>query len=256
MRPLPARRFASTVLSAAVIAAITGPVAVAVDMARDRADVPASQSALPGAAKLLAQVRALDKAGALPKPVVQLLDRSLTKGRLSAAEAKRLGDAAKQALVRAAAEGTLGGAQAPGATTPAAPPAAATPTPAAATAATKPQAPAAPAQATPATPAAPAAPSAPAPVPSGSESQSALPKPSASPAAPGPAPQGMARSAPAARDLLSDVLAAVDGLVQAAVSDVNQVVATATALLDKILAAIPGLPTPTATPTTLPTTAG
>ncbi|MYR83508.1 hypothetical protein GTY41_00760, partial [Streptomyces sp. SID685] len=122
MRALPARRLASTALSAAVIAALTGPVAVAVDTARGHGDAPATQAALPGAAKLLAQVRALDHAGALPKPVAELLDRSLTEGRLPAAEAERLGAAAKQAVVRAAAQGTLGGAKAPGGpTTPAAP---------------------------------------------------------------------------------------------------------------------------------------
>ncbi|MER8062235.1 MULTISPECIES: hypothetical protein [unclassified Streptomyces] len=231
MRALPVRRLASTVLSAAVIAAITGPVAVAVDAARGHGEAPASQAALPGAAKLLAQVRALDHAGALPKPVVQLLDRSLTKGRLSAAEAERLGDAAKQAVVRAMAQGTPGGAQAPGEPTAAAAPAqAATPSAAA-------------------NPATPAAPSAPAAVPSGSESQSA-----ASPAAPlNPAPQGMARSVPVARDLVGDVLAAVDALVNAAVSDVDQVVATGNALVDKLLSALGiGVPTPTPTPTTLP----
>ncbi|MER8116424.1 hypothetical protein [Streptomyces sp. NPDC094031] len=231
MRALPVRRLASTVLSAAVIAAITGPVAVAVDAARGHGEAPASQAALPGAAKLLAQVRALDHAGALPKPVVQLLDRSLTKGRLSAAEAERLGDAAKQAVVRAMAQGTPGGAQAPGEPTAAAAPAqAATPSAAA-------------------NPATPAAPSAPAAVPSGSESQSA-----ASPAALlNPAPQGMARSVPVARDLVGDVLAAVDALVNAAVSDVDQVVASGNALVDKLLSALGiGVPTPTPTPTTLP----
>ncbi|MFJ6663531.1 hypothetical protein [Streptomyces sp. NPDC091383] len=236
MRALPVRRLASTVLSAAVIAAITGPVAVAVDAARGHGEAPASQAALPGAATLLAQVRALDHAGALPKPVVQLLDRSLTKGRLSAAEAERLGDAAKQAVVRAMAQGRPGGAQAPGEPTAAAAPAQAA-TPAAA-----------------ANPATPAAPSAPAAVPSGSESQSAAPQPAASPAAPlDPAPQGMARSVPVARDLVGDVLAAVDALVNAAVSDVDQVVATGNALVDKLLSALGiGVPTPTPTPTTLP----
>ncbi|WKE71608.1 hypothetical protein [Streptomyces sp. WP-1] len=245
MRALPVRRLASTALSAAVIAAITGPVAVAVDTARGHGEAPASQTALPGAAKLLARVRTLDRAGTLPKPVVELLDRSLTKGRLPAAEAERLGEAAKQAVVRALAAGTAG-AQAPGGPTAAAVPAApVAPAPAAPTAA-------APAQA--ATPASPAAPAKPAPVPSGSESQSALPEPAASPAVPlSPAPRGAARSVPVARDLVSDVLAAVDALVQAAVSDVDQVVAAADTLVDQLLSALGiGVPTPTPTPTTLP----
>ncbi|MYR01670.1 hypothetical protein, partial [Streptomyces sp. SID6139] len=61
-----------------------------------------------------------------------------------------------------------------------------------------------------------------------------------------PAPQGVARSVPGARDLVGDVLAAVDALVKAVVSDVDQVVATANALVAQLLAALPGtgLPTP------------
>ncbi|MFE2075588.1 hypothetical protein [Streptomyces misionensis] len=241
MRALPARRLASTVVGAAVLAAVTGPVAVAVsaDSTGDRADTGTSRASLPGAAKLLAQVRAMDRSGSVPKQVVTLLDRSLTEGRLPAAEARRLGDEAKKALERAAAAGTLANPTAPAATpaTPTAP--AATPTAPAQPAAT-PTAPAATPTA-PATPAQPAKPSAPAVAPSGSESQSAMPKPAAS-----AAKHGATRAVPAARDLLGDVLAAVDALVNAVVSQVDQVVSNAKNLVDLLLASLS--PTSTATP--------
>ncbi|QLJ00334.1 hypothetical protein HZZ00_04605 [Streptomyces sp. NEAU-sy36] len=236
MRALPARRLASTVVGAAVLAAVTGPVAVAVsaDSTGDRADTGASRTALPGAAKLLAQVRAMDRNGSVPKQVVTLLDRSLTEGRLPAAEARRLGDEAKKALERAAAAGTL--ATPTAAAEPTAP---ATPTAPAATPATTPATPTATASAVPAQP---ATASAPAVAPSGSESQSAMPKPAAS-----AAKHGATRAVPAARDLLGDVLAAVDALVNAVVSQVDQVVSNAKNLVDLLLASLN--PTPTATPT-------
>ncbi|MFF3360773.1 hypothetical protein [Streptomyces misionensis] len=238
MRALPARRLASTVVGAAVLAAVTGPVAVAVsaDSTGDRADTGTSRTSLPGAAKLLAQVRAMDRSGSVPKQVVTLLDRSLTEGRLPAAEARRLGDEAKKALERAAAAGTLATPTAPAATpaTPTTP--AATPTAPAQPAAT-PTAPAA----TPTAPATPAQPATPSVAPSGSESQSAMPKPAAS-----AAKHGATRAVPAARDLLGDVLAAVDALVNAVVSQVDQVVSNAKNLVDLLLASLS--PTSTATP--------
>ncbi|MEV4341689.1 hypothetical protein [Streptomyces sp. NPDC049590] len=109
MRDLPARRLASTVLCAAVLAGLTGPVAFAADAAGEhgrtasRASVPASS--LPATAKedLLAQVRALGRAHPGLSPVVDLFGRSLEEGRLPADEARRLGEAAKEAITRTAA---------------------------------------------------------------------------------------------------------------------------------------------------------
>ncbi|MGZ0233390.1 hypothetical protein, partial [Streptomyces sp. CPS1] len=74
-----------------------------------------------------------------------------------------------------------------------------------------------------------------------SESQSAMPKPAAS-----AAKHGATRAVPAARDLLGDVLAAVDALVNAVVSQVDQVVSNAKNLVDLLLASLS--PTSTATP--------
>lgn len=103
MRDLPVRRLASTVLCASVLIGITGPIAVAADASREhdraafRAPVPAAEKE-----KLLAQVRNLGTAGSALDPVVDLLNQSLEKGKLPADEARRLGEAAKQAVRRAA----------------------------------------------------------------------------------------------------------------------------------------------------------
>ncbi|MFF9522855.1 hypothetical protein ACF1DV_12930 [Streptomyces achromogenes] len=104
MRHLPARRLASTVLCASVLAGITGPVALAADAAGEhgrtasRASVPATEKE-----RLLAQARALGRTHPELSPVTDLLSRSLEAGRLPADEARRLGEAAKEAVTRAAA---------------------------------------------------------------------------------------------------------------------------------------------------------
>ncbi|CAL9311067.1 hypothetical protein [Streptomyces sp. SudanB182_2057] len=104
MRVLPARRLASTVLCASVLTGITGPVALAADAAGEhgrtasRASVPAAEKE-----KLLAQVGALGRTHPELSPVADLLNRSLEAGRLPADEARRLGEAAKEAVARAAA---------------------------------------------------------------------------------------------------------------------------------------------------------
>ncbi|MEU7083802.1 hypothetical protein [Streptomyces achromogenes] len=103
MRHLPARRLASTVLCASVLAGITGPVALAADAAGEhgrtasRASVPATEKE-----RLLAQARALGRTHPELSPVTDLLSRSLEAGRLPADEARRLGEAAKEAVTRAA----------------------------------------------------------------------------------------------------------------------------------------------------------
>ncbi|CAL9566643.1 hypothetical protein [Streptomyces sp. enrichment culture] len=104
MRVLPARRLASTVLCAAVLAGITGPVALAADAAGEHGRT-ASRASVPAAEKerLLAQVRSLGRTHPELGPVADLLSRSLEAGRLPADEARRLGEAAKEAVVRAAA---------------------------------------------------------------------------------------------------------------------------------------------------------
>lgn len=147
MRDLPARRLASTVLCASVLVGITGPMAVAADAAREH-DRAASRAPVSTAAKdtLLAQVRALGNADPALGPVVDLLNRSLERGKLPADEARRLGEAAKAAVAKAATD--------PKPATPMT--AAAHPAPAQPAAAT-PTTPAKPAAATSATPAKPAA---------------------------------------------------------------------------------------------------
>ncbi|GHH12132.1 hypothetical protein [Streptomyces rubradiris] len=124
MRVLPARRLASTVLCASVLAGITGPVALAADAAGEhgrtasRASVPAAQKE-----RLLAQVRALGRTHPELGPVTDLLSRSLEAGRLPADEARRLGEAAKEAVTRATAArpATAAKPATPAAATPASP---------------------------------------------------------------------------------------------------------------------------------------
>ncbi|MGX1562900.1 hypothetical protein [Streptomyces sp. NPDC055506] len=103
MRALPARRIASSALCAALLVGITGPVAMAADSARGHGHV-ASDARLPGADVRLVQIQRINW-GTLT-PVADLLNAVLrdNNGRLTAAEAIRLGDAAKAALAEAAAE--------------------------------------------------------------------------------------------------------------------------------------------------------
>jgi hypothetical protein len=97
MRVLSARRLASSALCAALLVGIAGPAATAAGPARER-----GHAASPGAPR--AQVRKLDAAGGGLTPVADLLNAALKAdgGRLPAAEAKKLGDAAKRALADSA----------------------------------------------------------------------------------------------------------------------------------------------------------
>ncbi|WP_318203472.1 hypothetical protein [Streptomyces sp. SCL15-4] len=144
MRDLPVRRLASTVLCASVLVGITGPVALAADTAGEHGRT-ASRASVPAAEKdrLLTRARALGRTHPELGPVAELLSRSLEEGRLPAGEAARLGEAAKEAITRAA--GTAG---VPRPVAPAEPAAQPQPAPA-----VKPAAPASPAG--PASPAAP-----------------------------------------------------------------------------------------------------
>ncbi|MEU9476662.1 hypothetical protein [Streptomyces sp. NPDC048191] len=204
MHGLPARRLASTVLCAAVLTGITGPAAVAADSAGERGHATASRSAVPGAEKLLAQVRALEHTGSVLQPVVDLLKASLQNGTLPPDQARLLGEAAKKAIAEAAVAE-------PKPNTPATP--------------TTPAKPATPT--TPAKPAAPATPSLP-PKPAAS-SAPALP---ATPAVPAAAKQGDDGNPPSARDLTDDALSsletAVDNLLKAVTGDLDQLISSAT----------------------------
>ncbi|MFE9902507.1 hypothetical protein [Streptomyces achromogenes] len=104
MRDLPVRRLACTVLCASVLVGVTGPVALAADVARENGRT-ASQVSVSAAEKerLLARARALGSANPELDPVVELLRQSLEKGGLPVDEATRMGEAAKAALARMAA---------------------------------------------------------------------------------------------------------------------------------------------------------
>ncbi|MER6848472.1 hypothetical protein AB0A81_08000 [Streptomyces flaveolus] len=98
MRALPARLIAPCVLCAALLAGVTGP-------ARAADTAPEHHRATTSAA-LLGQVRAIDAGEHGLAPVVDLLKAVLEAdgGRLPAAEARKLGDAAKDALAKPADE--------------------------------------------------------------------------------------------------------------------------------------------------------
>ncbi|MEU6549896.1 hypothetical protein ABZ915_06330 [Streptomyces sp. NPDC046915] len=106
MRALPARRIASSTLCAALLVGITGPAAMAADPARERGHAVSPDAPRLSAHALLAQVRKLNAFGSEVTPVTDLLNAVLKAdhGRLSAAEARRLGDPAKRALAKVVAK--------------------------------------------------------------------------------------------------------------------------------------------------------
>src|SRR4051812_16992913 len=110
MRALPARRIASSTLCAALLVGITGPAAMAVAPARERSHAASPDAPFLSADALRAQVRKLKAFGAEVTPVTDLLNAALNadNGRLSAAEARKLGDAAKRALAKVAAKAPAG----------------------------------------------------------------------------------------------------------------------------------------------------
>ncbi|MFC8367994.1 hypothetical protein ACFUIT_08350 [Streptomyces sp. NPDC057239] len=99
MRAPSARRIALGALCAVLLAGLAGPAAAAADTAaeRDRAASPAA---------LLAQVRTVDGDESGLTPVVDLLKTLLMadKGQVPSGEARKLGDAARDALAKAADE--------------------------------------------------------------------------------------------------------------------------------------------------------
>ncbi|MEV8595297.1 hypothetical protein [Streptomyces sp. NPDC052012] len=106
MRALPARRLALSALCAALLVGITGPAALAADPVHERSKVAAPAAALPGADALLARVEKLDAQAGPLTPVVDLMEAVLQQDRttLSPAEMRKLGEAAKDALRKAAAD--------------------------------------------------------------------------------------------------------------------------------------------------------
>ncbi|MEV5731804.1 hypothetical protein [Streptomyces sp. NPDC052292] len=285
MRALPTSRLASAALCAALLVGIAGSAAVATDLAGERTRT-ARHPAVPGADALLARIKALSDTGSVPAPVAELLERSLREGRLTPGEAHRLGEAAKRAVTEAA-TGTPAAAAAPTAAAPTEPSAAMTPTAPAATptnavapsadaslsSAASPSMTATPPAATPSTPVRPpaATPSAATPstaagavvpavpaVPAGSALGTltqtlGLPAPAPVP----PAAGGSARlAAPAVRDTASDALAkltgAIDALVKAVVSSLDDVLPAATGVVNGLLGllkpVLPGAGTPTPAP--------
>ncbi|WP_073948626.1 hypothetical protein [Streptomyces kebangsaanensis] len=104
MRVPPARRLASGALCAALLVGVTGPAAMAAAPARERGHAASPDAPLPSADALRAQVGKLDAAGGGLTPVTDLLNAALEAdgGRLPAAEARKLGDAAERALADSA----------------------------------------------------------------------------------------------------------------------------------------------------------
>ncbi|WP_210720098.1 hypothetical protein [Streptomyces galbus] len=100
MRRLPVRHIASTALCAALVIGVAGP-AAAVDTARGHAHA-ASHAPVPGADKLLAQVKSLGDLGTVLTPVTDLLAEALKSdnGQLTSAQANKLGDAIKDVIAR------------------------------------------------------------------------------------------------------------------------------------------------------------
>ncbi|MFC8985206.1 hypothetical protein ACFTXK_03695 [Streptomyces sp. NPDC056956] len=103
---LPARRIATTALSAALVLGVTGPAAVAADgdATRDRTHV-SSQAPVPEADALLQQVGSVAGLGGVLTPVTQLLDAVLKSdnGQLPDAQATELSTAVKDAIAQATA---------------------------------------------------------------------------------------------------------------------------------------------------------
>jgi hypothetical protein len=100
MGGLPARRFASIALCAAFLAGVSSPAAMADDSAREHGRAAAARTPLPDPEVLLAQVKNLAHIDGRLAPVRDLVTAVLTSGNgeLSAADAQKLGDAAKDAL--------------------------------------------------------------------------------------------------------------------------------------------------------------
>ncbi|GHI07596.1 hypothetical protein AQI88_25115 [Streptomyces cellostaticus] len=102
MGGLSVRRIASTALCAGLLAGVTGPAAVAADSAPERVRA-AAHTPVPGADALLSQVTNLGNLQTVLGPVLDLLHTVLKadNGQLSADQATKLVQAAKDAIAKA-----------------------------------------------------------------------------------------------------------------------------------------------------------
>ncbi|MDG9690628.1 hypothetical protein QC281_10955 [Streptomyces sp. DH17] len=118
---LPARRIATTALTAGLLIGLSGPAVMAADgdSVRERTHA-ASRAPLPDAEELQSQVGSLAGLGGVLTPVTDLLNAVLKadNGRLPAEEADELAAAVKEALAEADAADADEAATAPGTTTP------------------------------------------------------------------------------------------------------------------------------------------
>ncbi|WP_369180947.1 hypothetical protein [Streptomyces mutabilis] len=118
---LPARRIATTALTAGLLIGLSGPAVMAADgdSVRERTHA-ASRAPLPDAEELQSQVGSLAGLGGVLTPVTDLLNAVLKadNGRLPAEEADELAAAVKEALAEADAADADDAATAPGTTTP------------------------------------------------------------------------------------------------------------------------------------------
>ncbi|WP_435225826.1 hypothetical protein [Streptomyces sp. Tue6028] len=105
MRALPARRIASTALSATLLLGIAAPAAIAADGDSSRGTSHAAAAPVPGADALLAQVQSLADIGGVLSPVTDLLNTVLKadNGQLTPDQATKLGQAVKDAIAKVAA---------------------------------------------------------------------------------------------------------------------------------------------------------
>ncbi|MHB9851280.1 hypothetical protein ACSYGO_18785 [Streptomyces krungchingensis] len=105
MRALPARRIASTALSATLLLGIAAPAAIAADGDSSRGTSHTAAAPVPGADALLAQVQSLADIGGVLSPVTDLLNTVLKadNGQLTPDQATKLGQAVKDAIAKVAA---------------------------------------------------------------------------------------------------------------------------------------------------------
>jgi hypothetical protein len=103
MRALPVRRIAATALCTTLLLGSAGPVDAAENDTPHGSAQEAVRAPVPGAAALLAKSKTLSDAGGLLTPVSALLTAVLKAdgGKLPAAQAKKLADAAKKAIAGA-----------------------------------------------------------------------------------------------------------------------------------------------------------
>jgi hypothetical protein len=124
MRGLPARRIASSALCAALLLAVTGPVAAAAerDSAVERVE-EASRAPVPDADALADQVKTLADLGGVLTPLTELMNTVLKAdtGQISAEQASKLEEALKEALAKISAAAPASPVTPPAATTPTTP---------------------------------------------------------------------------------------------------------------------------------------